>query len=413
MMKDAALTAAEATAELGITRQTLYAYVSRGLIRSQEEDRGKRTRKYDAEDVRKLKERREIRLDPAKAVDSALDWGIPLRDSALTLIDGGRCYYRGRDSLDLARSLTVEQVAAWIWLGDVDQADSLFSEPAPEMPEGWNALSIPLSRLAPSERFQSALPLLGAEDLAAYDFRPRHVADTGARILQLMTGLALTPSKCTGAGIAESLQQNWLPSMPEAAPLLRAALILCADHELNVSSFTARCVASAGASPYAVVCGGLAALQGVKHGGNCARVEALFHEAGTPQHVRKALMQRVRRGDAVPGFGHPLYPNGDPRGRLLIEMATAACLEAPGVRLAAALVEEARAMLHEEPNLDFGLCTLCCALDLPPGTPLTLFALGRTIGWIGHAIEEYQADVLIRPRARYTGVSPNPVEEPE
>jgi len=108
----------------------------------------------------------------------------------------------------------------------------------------------------------------------------------------------------------------------------------------------------------------------------------------------------------VPGFGHPLYPDGDPRGRMLLEITASACPNSSGLRLANALAEQGRSILHHEPNLDFGLCTIRAALDLPPGSALTLFALGRTIGWIAHAIEEYQADTLIRPRARYTGVRP-------
>ena len=183
-------------------------------------------------------------------------------------------------------------------------------------------------------------------------------------------------------------------------------MILCADHELNVSSFTARCVASAGSPPYAVVSAGLAALQGIKHGGMSARVEALFGETSRPEQAHKTIAQRIRRGESVPGFGHRLYPEGDPRGKLLLEMVSAAYPQSPGVELAMSLAEAARSVLHEQPNIDFALATLCSALELPPGTAITLFALGRTIGWIGHAIEEYQADHLIRPRAHYTGRPP-------
>jgi citrate synthase len=186
------------------------------------------------------------------------------------------------------------------------------------------------------------------------------------------------------------------------------ALILCADHELNVSSFTARCVASAGSPPYAVVSAGLAALQGVRHGGNCMRVEALLREAERPENAATTMADRIKRGDGAPGFGHRLYPQGDPRGRLLLEQATLLRPEAPVVRLAAALAQEAERTLHDYPNLDFGLVTLCMALELPPGAALALFALGRTLGWIGHALEEYQAGRLIRPRAHYVGDPPTP-----
>jgi citrate synthase len=87
-------------------------------------------------------------------------------------------------------------------------------------------------------------------------------------------------------------------------------------------------------------------------------------------------------------------------------MAAAACPDSRGLQLAVALAEQGSSVLHLEPNLDFGLCAVRNALELPPGSALTLFALGRTIGWIAHAIEEYQTDLLIRPRARYVGLAP-------
>jgi citrate synthase len=183
-------------------------------------------------------------------------------------------------------------------------------------------------------------------------------------------------------------------------------LILCADHELNVSSFTARCVASAGATPYAVVGAGLAALTGLRHGGNTGRVEALFAEARTPGGVTATLARWVRRGEVLPGFGHRLYPEGDPRGAALLEMVSTALPRQRGIRLAHALAEGVQALHGEAPNIDFALVALARALDLPPGAPLALFALGRTAGWVGHALEQYAAGDLIRPRARYVGQPP-------
>jgi citrate synthase len=404
---DDEMSAAEAAVELGISRATLYAYVSRGMIRSQSGDVGRRTRRYSAADVRKLKDRQEVRRDPGKVADSALDWGAPIRASALTLIENGRLYYRGRDAITLARDLSVEQTAALLWLGSEDESIQLFArEPAP-IAHAFGELIAGLPNTSPVEQFQVALPLMAVEDLEAYDFRPAQVAMTGARLLKRMALLATGGRENDAASIAESLAQAWRPDLPAAVPLLSAALILCADHELNVSSFTARCVASAGSSPYAVVSAGLAALLGMKHGGSTDRVEALFQECGDPGNARTTLARRVRRGETVPGFGHPLYPDGDPRGRALLELAVSACAEARGLKMASALAEQGTSILHLEPNLDFGLCAVRAALDLPPGSALTLFALGRTIGWIAHAIEEYEADALIRPRARYTGVRPN------
>jgi citrate synthase len=155
-----------------------------------------------------------------------------------------------------------------------------------------------------------------------------------------------------------------------------------------------------------VVLAGLAALQGVKHGRVSERVEAFWREAGTPEGVRSALANYLKRGEAIPGFGHPLCSQGDPRGRLLMELTTATYPESPVVMLAQTITAAAFELIGEYPTIDFGLVTLAQTLGLPPGGAITLFALGRTIGWIGHAIEQYQLDRIIRPRAQYTGKQP-------
>jgi citrate synthase len=255
------------------------------------------------------------------------------------------------------------------------------------------------------ERLQALLPQAAALDDAAYDLRPEAVVHTAARILCLLTAAAAGAHAIHGS-LVEALLQGWQLAEDEAGQLLRAALILCADHELNVSSFTARCVASAGSTPYQVVLAGMAALQGAHHGGHSARVAALLQEVGTPARARATLAARLRRGEAIPGFGHRLYPKGDPRAKLLLSLIAQSLPDSPALQLAEAVREAAAGLIGEYPNVDFGLATVARALRLPAGAPLTLFALGRTIGWLGHAIEQYKSGEMIRPRARYTGVAP-------
>ena len=229
--------------------------------------------------------------------------------------------------------------------------------------------------------------------------RPRAVAQTGWRILQALATVAANGS-AREPTIDATLAKAW--GVPAAAPLLRAALILCADHELNVSAFTARCVASAGASPYGVVIAGLAALEGVKHGGTTGRIEALWDSLRRTPDLRAALTERLRRGERIDGFGHPLYAGGDPRATQLLAMLPKSKNAAFARELTAAI----STVLGEPPNVDFALVALAKALGLPNGTALTVFALGRTIGWIGHAIEQYGHDAIIRPRAKYVGEKP-------
>jgi citrate synthase len=247
-------------------------------------------------------------------------------------------------------------------------------------------------------RAQSILPLVAARDPLAFDLRPRHVAQTGWRIINLLTSVAAESSDLEPT-VEQTLAAAWVPRSKHAATLIRAALIVCADHELNVSAFTARCVASASSNPYSVVIAGLAALEGPKHGGGTARIAALLGELRRARDVRRTLADRLRRGETIDGFGHRLYPDGDPRAALLLAMLPAS----NELTFLRSVVSAASHALGEAPNLDFALVAVERALALPRGSALTLFAIGRTIGWIAHAIEQYETNTIIRPRARYVG----------
>ncbi len=392
------LTAREAADMLGINVATLYAYVSRGLLRSEPGDGSTRARRYLVQDIEALQARKEYRREPAKAAESALGYGMPVLDSSITLIDAGRLYYRGHDVLALARVRSFEEVAALLWTGDF-ALDKLF----PAEPALVSTLPLPGDPDNPIEHYQATLALTATHDLAAHQHTPHAVAKTGVRILSLLT--CATTGHPVSNTVAESLQQAWAPGHAGAAALLSAALILCADHELNVSAFTARCVASAGATPYAVVIAALSALQGYKHGGHTAQAAALL--AAAAQGVRPALAAYLKGGDEIPGFGHILYPDGDPRGQCLLAMLNDRYAASPSVSVANDLCAAVYSILGRRPTIDFALATLGAAIGAPRHSPLAIFALGRTAGWIGHAIEQYALDQLIRPRARYVGPMPH------
>ncbi len=395
MGKNRYLTAQEAATELGISQDTLYAYVSRGLIRSEASDGQKRSRWYPMEDVERLKKHKGEYRHPDKVAAGAMQAGTPVMESAITMITNDHFYYRGHDALLLATTHSVEQVASLIWTGDISKEHSLFLRTPPEsMLARYQKIRFHLNGLTPLEAFQVCLPLAALDDIAAYDLRAEAVAQTGARILQLLAAVA-ADGQYTTHGIAQTVQQG-------------------ADQELNVTTFTARCVASAGSAPYAVVCSGLSALQGVKHAGQTERIEAFLRETDAPANVRSSMTSLLRRGEPIPGFGEVVpgfgsvfYPTGDPRGKLLLELTAQAYPQDPTVLLAQRVTEETYNLLGQRPTIFFGLVTLARALNLPPGGAIALFALGRTIGWIGHSIEQYQANQVIRPRARYIGPTPH------
>jgi citrate synthase len=391
------LTSEEAIKKLGVTRATLYAYVSRGLIHSMPSPGDPHARRYAREDVERIQQRTEQRRDPQKAVDRALHWGMPLLESSITLIAGGHLYYRGQDACELATTRSVEEIASYIWLGSFERRfDAGATQIRPTARTG---------RLPFIARAQSILPVAAADDLQALDLRPIAVAETGWRILNLLVSHAVDFPE-TALAIDERLRRAWAPRIPNAGAIIRAALILSADHELNVSSFTARCVASAGANPYMAVLGGLAALEGPKHGGTTRQIAGMLNEIRGELNPARAIADRLRRGEPMYGFHHPLYANGDPRAMLILELLQTSLPKSTELALSIKVVRAVREILDQKPTLDFALVALAQAMRLPADAALTLFALGRTIGWIGHAIEQYASGELIRPRAKYAGMLP-------
>jgi citrate synthase len=320
-------------------------------------------------------------------------------ESAITLIDSDRLYYRGHDVCELAQTRTVEEVAALLWTGSFD-IDPFAATPLHVVAGGKSVEGLPFV-----SRAQSMLPLVAAHDSLAFDLRPRAVAQTGWRIVNLLTSVAVESANLEES-VEETLHTRWIPKTPHAVEILRAALILCADHELNVSSFTARCVASARSNPYPVVVAGLTAIEGAKHGGMSEKVESMLDELRRTRDVRKALADRLRRAEPIHGFGHRLYTNGDPRAALLLEMLSRRFARSPELTFARRVAEAGEELTGDKPTIDFALAALARILKLHRGAPLTLFAIGRSIGWIGHAIEQYAKDEMIRPRARYVGEAP-------
>ncbi len=367
---------------LDVQKATLYAYVSRGLVRSRAVS-GSRRHQYLRSDVERLKAGKHARRDPRGAAKATLGMrGLPVLQSAITCIESGRVFVRGRDLVELADNSSFEDVVALLW----------GAWPQDVLPSRRRGRTSNLPLLA---RMQQRLAEDDVHDPAARSLNPGSVRRVGAAVLR-----RLVAEVCQSAPsldpIAEQLARGW--GTPSAEPI-DAALVLCSDHGLNVSAFTARCVASAGASIPMVVSAGLGALSGRNHGGHAQRVCAMLEQPGS---VSRILARVSERDGELPGFGHTLYPHGDPRGVALLERALAGAAK----RRAARFIDVAREQHGLLPNLDFGLVTLCRSIGAPVWAPWALFAIGRTAGWIAHALEQYETGALIRPRAEYIGPSP-------
>jgi len=402
------LSGAEAAALLGVKRETLYAYASRGLLRSEPGDGKSRARLYNRADVERLRARSDARSGHGAVAAAALRWGEPVLESALTAIRDGGLFYRGMSAVALAEADTpFETVSHRLWTG---QGDELFR--ADSMGVDLRALTSLLPRGTPAlPSLSLAVAAMGAQDPERFFAPlPAELSRAGSIIKRLAAalGLGADPKRAPVALRAETVAEAAIHALGARVtrPAVRAvnkALVLIADHELNASTFAVRVAASAGADLYACVSAGLATVSGPEHGGACDRVEALASEAGRPERARAAVQERARRGEAMPGFGHRLYPEGDPRTQPLLRAAAELAPRSVAVRTILAIEEAMRESGREPASVDIALVALSAALGAAPGSAAGLFAVGRCAGWIAHALEQRSAGFMVRPRARYTG----------
>jgi len=388
------LSARDAATELAVSPATLYAYVSRGLIRS-EPGENPRSRRYRAEDVRGLKSRRAPMADGQglKAAD------LPILDSAISTITEAGSIYRGVYAVSLSQSATFEQAATLLW--DSKASDPFAKANLPVISPAMRKILEATLNVVPTDRTIAVLALAAAADPRAYNSVAEGRAAIGARILRLVIS-AMIGAEPSADPLHRQIARAWAPQSRQAEDLIRRTLVLLADHELNASTFTVRCAVSTGISLYDAVIAGLVALKGPRHGGAGPLASKLV-DTLLEGDIAAIVRERVALGERFAGFGHLIYRKGDPRGISLLEELTKAgadkrlAFEVP-VRIA----EATGAFV----NIDYALAVMCKTLQLPRGSETAIFAMARTAGWIAHAIEQLESQVLIRPRARYVGPAP-------
>lgn len=379
------LTATQAAERLGISKDTLYAYVSRGLIESVLIP-GQRPRHYRQADIDRLQQRKAARQAPERAVKKALAWqGLPILYSSISQIKDQRLYYR---DLPLEETLLwpdLERLVCHLWgLSDL-----------PETVQDPDLLMLPADpALSWFERVAQALPVWAQHDLKALNLSPLAVQQSSWRLL-----LALFHSLHQGPGLLAGFAKQL---KPQDLDLLRLVLCLSAEHELNISAFTARCVASAQASPYMAINAAWCALSGRLHGGQTLKIQAFVQHCLQADSIGQGIKTWLQQTEILPGFGHPLYPEGDPRWHAFKSYMQIHFAESQSWVRFSEICEQGSRLMQAQPSLDFVLVAASQQLPLALNA-LDLFALGRSIGWLAHIQEQYQTPGLIRPRAEMPG----------
>ncbi len=421
------LTAAQAAQRLGVKPATLYAYVSRGVLRRVRAADG-RASLFDSEEVERLARRGRPRR-PAGVADITVE-------SAITEITGDRLRYRGLDAIRLATSRTFEDVAELLWTGEFpvpSQTRAPWQATPAALAAGRAAQAALPAGTLPLERFQVIVPAMAATDPLRLQLDPAAVVAAGrsiiAGLVDCLPPAAQPPAASdyptsdypntdypntdypnTGyPGADYPIADRLWPRLCDhrASPVLRralsAALVLLADHELAASTLAARVAASVRADPYAVVATGMGAMSGALHGGASLGAEAMLAAASRPADVPRAIGVLLRRGEKVPGFGHLVYRGGDPRAVALLDLVRRAAPKSGELAVAEAVLTEVGQKSLPAPNIDFALATLTLVAGMVRGAGEAVFAVARTAGWIAHALEAYTGDKPLRPRAVYTG----------
>jgi citrate synthase len=372
------MTQEEACEALGVRKQTLYAYVSRGQIEVRADPAHAHRNLYRAADISTLLKKRSLGRARKNIAASTMAWGEPIINTTISTIVRGRLCYRGRDAVHLAASATLEEAARLLW----DMA----------APPHFRTFA-PLSFDAPVRaRVYAAMALAAENDGAAHAADLAGLRDQAAELVGRLASNFVELRSDDGP-LHLRIADAW--GVPRHADLLRRVLVLLADQELTSSSFAARVAASTGASLGASMIAGLAAFSGPMHGNAIVRVRELMDEArrsGTEAAVRRWMSE----SDSLPGFGHELYPQGDPRAADLLS-----AFEAPDA--ARELIACVERLTGNKPAIDMALAALVEHCRLPEGAAFALFSIARSVGWMAHSIEQIMDGSLLRPRAHYVG----------
>ncbi|MEV7339153.1 citrate synthase [Streptomyces sp. NPDC093544] len=393
------------TAELlGVKPETVYAYVSRGQLGSRREPGG-RGSTFDAEEVEALarRNRRDTGGSPSTGGELSVRTGI-------TLIAEDRYYYRGVDATELAARHTYEEIAEWLWTGEL-RPGVRFSAPEATVAATRRAVDALPEHSGPTDRLRVAAIAASANDPLRYDLSEDAVLGTARTLIPTLVA-ALPPMRYDprdDGPLAHRLWTRLSGRTPDEASLrvLDTALGLLVDHDLAASTLAVRVAASARAHVYAAVSAGLGVLEGPLHGAASGLAHRLLLDVLEQGTAAPVIADELRAGRRVPGLGHRLYAGEDPRARALFALLEAVPGAAPALAAARDIVATTARHRPLHANVDLALAVLTVASGMPASAGETVFAIARTAGWIAHILEEYgERPLRMRPSGRYVGARP-------
>ena len=353
------LRAPEAARRLGVTTATLYSYVSRGRIGRTLGSDG-RSSLFDLADVDALIASSSRPVPPPPTIDVRIS-------TSITNLDESGVRYRGVLLEDLVDE-PFERVCGLLWNGSLGEHHRV-AESHALPPHG----SSPLNVLAIIRMAVDIDPDLDPIDAAT----------------RLLDAIVRTEHGGSPHALyADRLIRCWVddPS-PQLTRAVNSTLVLLADHGLATSTLAVRVAASVRTSPIASLIAGLATVEGELHGAASSHVLRLFEQVEADGAV--SVLQEYRCSKRrVPGFGHKIYRNRDPRFQLLLDRVRALPDQRGRLSVVDDTIDAAGALVSRPPNVDLALGALAYVADLPADLPV--FAVARIAGWTAHHLEELQ-----------------------
>lgn len=389
------ITAAEAATRLGVKRETIYAYVSRGLLESRRDIDGKSST-FDPEEIAGLRRgRRSARRGHLE---------VPIT-SAITEVTDGRVAYRGHRLAELISGRhPFESVASLLWSGELNPG-ALWPAPRRSARAARRAAGALGPAALPTDMMMAAVIAAASADPFRSDRSAVGVAAAGAAIVTTMIESLpeLSPATDDGEPVARRLWRRLATTSEREWPLLDAAMVLLADHGMASSTLAARLAASTRSGVHPVVLAGLGTVVGPLHGGTSRLVHQMFADAAE-RGADTAIAEVLRRDDRIPGIGHLIHRTADPRHDLLFDALGRSSLDSSRADIVASVVARISERYDVAPNIDLALGAFTFMSGMNPDAGEVIFAIARTAGWIAHALEEYE-EVPLRFRAvgRYSG----------
>jgi citrate synthase len=433
------ISADEAAHRLGVSKPTLYAYVSRGRIGRTLADDGRRSR-FNAAEVAVL-----ARGKPKLPSPGMTELRLA---SAVTRIDETTLFYRGIPIGSLVGTKSFEHVSELLWQREPSTWDadreivqqivafktlsaqiSPHSENGPNGPNGPSGLGgrafaagekrvrSVVSSYRPGQAASQLAQLVlqigylrSASGFAAVNNRGEQpaqqvVVNQTAEILSVLSA-SLAGVRKSDRTIAARLWRHLSQRAPRQGELelIDAVLVALADHELATATLAVRLAASTRADLYAAIASGLTVLTGPLHGSASAGCYRMLASAAASGRPARAVDEALADFGLVHGFGHKVYKASDPRSVALLHLLHQANVDRGKRAVVDAVLAEVKNRIPQQDNVDFalGAITLCC--DLPPWAGELLFCFARIAGWAAHYLEELAEPPLrFRVRAAYQG----------